>query len=38
MDFNKLRTEPRDYTLWSDLENKTNAISYPNIGSLKTAI
>ena len=29
---------PLDYTIWSVLENKTNATSHPNIGSLKTAI
>ena len=27
-----------DYTIQGILENKTNAASYPNIGSLKTAI
>ena len=27
-----------DYTMWSILENKTNATSYLNIGSLQTAI
>ena len=27
-----------DYTIWEFLENKTNATSHPNIGSLKTAI
>ena len=27
-----------DYTIWSVLENKPNATSLPNIGSLKTAI
>ena len=27
-----------DYTLWGILENKTNATSHPNIGSLKIAI
>ena len=26
-----------DYAIWGFLENKTNATSYPNIGSLKTA-
>ena len=26
------------YTIWVVLENKTNATSHPNIGSLKTAI
>ena len=26
------------YATWSVLENKTNATSYPNIGSIKTAI
>ena len=29
---------PLDYAIWSVLENKTNATSYRNIGSLKTAI
>ena len=29
---------PLDYAKWVVLENKTNATSYPNIGSLKTAI
>ena len=29
---------PLDYAIWSILENKTNAISHQNIGSLKTAI
>ena len=29
---------PLNYTIWCVLENKTNAISHPNIGSLKTAI
>ena len=29
---------PLDYILWGILENKTNATSNPNIGSLKTAI
>ena len=29
---------PLDYDVWCVLENKTNAISNPNIGSLKTAI
>ena len=29
---------PLDYAPWGILENKTNAISHPNIGSLKTAI
>ena len=29
---------PLDYAIWGVLENKTNATSYPNIGSLKTAI
>ena len=28
---------PLDYAIWSILENKTNATSHPNIGSLKTA-
>ena len=27
-----------DYTIWGVLENKTNATSHPNIGSLKTSI
>ena len=27
---------PLDYAIWSILENKTNVISHPNIGSLKT--
>ena len=29
---------PLDYTIWSVLEKKTNATSYRNIGSLKTAL
>ena len=29
---------PLDYAIWGVLENKTNATSHPNIGSLKTAI
>ena len=29
---------PLDYAIWGVLENKTNATSQPNIGSLKTAI
>ena len=29
---------PLDYAIWGVLENKTNATSNPNIGSLKTAI
>ena len=29
---------PLDYSIWDVLENKTNATSHPNIGSLKTAI
>ena len=29
---------PLDYTIWSILENKTNATSHPNIDLLKTAI
>ena len=29
---------PLDYSIRGDLENKTNATSHPNIGSLKTAI
>ena len=28
---------PFDYAIWGVLENKTNATSHPNIGSLKTA-
>ena len=28
---------PFDYAIWGILENKTNATSHPNIGSLKTA-
>ena len=31
-------TLPLDYAIWVVLENKTNATSHPNIGSLKTAI
>ena len=27
-----------DYTIWRILGNKTNAISYPNMGSLKSGI
>ena len=27
-----------DYAIWGVLENKPNATSHPNIGSLKTAI
>ena len=27
-----------DYAIWGVLENKTNATSHPNIGSLKNAI
>ena len=27
-----------DYAMWGVLENKTNATSHPNIGSLKTSI
>ena len=30
--------DPLDYVTWDILENKTNATSHPNIGSLKTAI
>ena len=30
--------KPLDYAVWGVLENKTNAISHPNIGSLKTGI
>ena len=33
-----LNFNPLDYTIWADLENKTNATSYPNIGLHKTAI
>ena len=29
---------PFDYAIWGILENKTNATSHPNIGSLKTVI
>ena len=29
---------PLDYAIWGVLENKSIATSYPNIGSLKTAI
>ena len=29
---------PLDKGIWNVLENKTNATSHPNIGSLKTAI
>ena len=29
---------PLDYTIWGILQNETNAISHPNIGSPKTAI
>ena len=29
---------PLNYTIWSIFENKTNATSHPNIGSLKTTI
>ena len=29
---------PLDYAIWGVLENKTNAISYSNIGSLKCRI
>ena len=32
----KPRPYPLDYAIWSILENKTNATSHPNIGSLKT--
>ena len=34
----KLRPYTVDYAIWGILENKTNATSYLNIGSLKTAI
>ena len=27
-----------DYAIWGDLENKTNATSHPNIGSLKIVV
>ena len=30
--------KPLDYAIWGVLENKTNATSHPNIGSLKIAI
>ena len=30
--------KPLDYAVWVVLENKTNAISHPNIGLLKAAI
>ena len=30
--------DPLDFVIWEILENKTNAISQPNIGSLKTAV
>ena len=30
--------KPLDYAIWGVLENKTNATSNSNIGSLKTAI
>ena len=30
--------KPLDYAIWGVLENKTNATSHQNIGSLKTAI
>ena len=30
--------KPLDYAIWEDLENKTNATSHQNIGSLKTSI
>ena len=33
-----LPSRPLDYTIWGVLENKINATSHPNIGSLKTAI
>ena len=29
---------PLNYVIWGVLENKTNATSHPNIGSLKTSI
>ena len=34
----KTRFNLLDYTIWGVLANKTNATSYPNIGSLKTSI
>ena len=30
--------DPLDYAIWGVLENKTNATSHQNIGSLETAI
>ena len=33
-----LDLNPLDYAIWGILENKTNAISHPNIGLLKTTI
>ena len=30
--------KPLDYAIWSVFEYETNTTSYPNIGSLKTAI
>ena len=29
--------KPFDYAIWGVLDNKTNATSHPNIGSVKTA-
>ena len=33
-----LSPDSLDYTIWGVLENKTNATSHPNMGSLKAAI
>ena len=33
-----IKPRPLDYVIWGDFENKTKAISHPNIGFLKTAI
>ena len=33
----RLDLKPLDYAIWGISENKTNATSHPNIGSLKTA-
>ena len=30
--------KPLDYSVWGDLENKSNSTSNPNVGSLKTTI
>ena len=38
MDSNEPNHNPLDYAIWGVLENKTNATSHPNIGSLTTAI